>query len=85
MKNVTLSLLIAFASMSAYAAPGGASAVAKGHGKTVSAAAKDPARVKGAGGVSATAKGHGATVSGTVRQNKQAAPIAPEAPVAPAQ
>ncbi|WP_141735106.1 hypothetical protein [Oligoflexus tunisiensis] len=84
MKNVTLALLIAVVSMGAYAAPGGASAVAKGHGKAVSAAAKDPARVKGAGGVSAAAKGHGAAVSGTVRKNNKAAPVAPEAAPAPA-
>lgn len=84
MKNLALSIVIALVSISAYAAPGGASAVAKGHGQAVSGAAKDPARVKGAGGVSGAAKGHGAAVSGTVRKNVEAAPAPAPAP-APAQ
>lgn len=77
MKNFALALALAFASFSLQAAPGGASEIAKGHGKTVSAAAKDPARVKGAGGVSSTAKGHGAAVSASVRKNPQADAPAP--------
>ena len=84
MKHLALSLVLAFVSINAFAAPGGASAVAKGHGQAVSTAAKDPARVKGAGGVSAAAKGHGAAVSGTVRKNVDAAPAPAPAP-APAQ
>lgn len=81
MKNLTITLMLSLVALSAHAAPGGASAIAKGHGTAVSAAAKDPARVKGAGGVSATAKGHGTAVSGSVRQNVKTAPV--EAPAAP--
>ena len=80
MKKFSLVLILALNSLTLVAAPGGASSVAKGHGAAVKAAAKDPARVKGAGGVSATAKGHGAAVSGTVRQNQKADAGAAAAP-----
>ncbi|MBC7658696.1 MAG: hypothetical protein H7249_03225 [Chitinophagaceae bacterium] len=96
MKNTIIAaVLLSMFSVSALAAPGGASATAKGHGSDIKAAAHDSTRVKGAGGLSASAKGHGGAVSGTVRKNSKAdqapvdtstAPVAtaPTAPVATA-
>ncbi|MBC7661562.1 MAG: hypothetical protein H7249_17840 [Chitinophagaceae bacterium] len=86
MKNTIIAAaLLSMFSVSALAAPGGASATAKGHGSAVKASAQDSTRVKGAGGVSSTAKGHGGAVSDTVRKNskKDQAPAATStAPVA---
>jgi hypothetical protein len=79
-KTFISAVLLSMLTVSALAAPGGASETAKGHSAAVKATANDPARVKGAGGISGVAKGHGAKVSGSVKK----APKTPEAPEAPA-